>query len=345
LKNGTKKIEIKLSNAARDGRYLRKTDVSETELRDLLADIDADYADRTGGVSQALWEWTHENFKAEIACQRKAHFAQQTRTAKEREQVDTSTVALNLAGKAWAPVVKEWLEARAFVIDERTLFPLDLDFWQQDFAKIVAEANQQHLPLDNAENITAIVRNQAQAGEIHMRDLVTGESITGLTLVHYDLLVELLKPTSQRRDMRTADEFLRTDPAIRAEEKRINDELMAARRAEEVGKFLATEPSYAPSETNRKAILSYLEEHDLMFTAENVRRAFHELFAVGKVSRIPNVEIQTGNTNARIWPPTEKDNSDEARDFRALVQKLTAEQYDERLASDSEFRQKAEQYL
>lgn len=241
----------------------------------------------------------------------------------------------------------EWLKDRAFEVNGGIFYPLDLKFWLTDFQKIVAESNERRIPLDNPENVIDIVRNLAKAGELHMCDLMTGETITGTALLNYEplMLKELLKPTEQRRDMRSAEQFDREDPALRAERARIDAELMAARMAEEISRFLAVEPSYAPSEANRRAILDYIKKNDLFFNAENVRRAFHELYEAGKVSRIPNVEIEAGVTSARVWPQEEKDNSDEARDFRMLVQKMSGDDFDARVASDSDFRKKVELYL
>lgn len=347
MKLGTKIIERKLAAATRDGRRLKIENVTGAELADLLADIDKDYADRTGGVSEALWQWAHANLKDEIDEQRKKHFAQETRQKKEQEKLDLETLAANNAGTRWAPVVFEWLKDRAFEVNGGIFYPLDLKFWLTDFQKIVAESNERRIPLDNPENVIDIVRNLAKAGELHMCDLMTGETITGTALLNYEplMLKELLKPTEQRRDMRSAEQFDREDPALRAERARIDAELMAARMAEEISRFLAVEPSYAPSEANRRAILDYIKKNDLFFNAENVRRAFHELYEAGKVSRIPNVEIEAGVTSARVWPQEEKDNSDEARDFRMLVQKMSGDDFDARVASDSDFRKKVELYL
>lgn len=85
MKLGTKIIERKLAAATRDGRRLKIENVTGAELADLLADIDKDYADRTGGVSEALWQWAHANLKDEIDEQRKKHFAQETRQKKSRK--------------------------------------------------------------------------------------------------------------------------------------------------------------------------------------------------------------------------------------------------------------------
>lgn len=349
MKAETKKVERKMFAALRDGRRLRKADLTAEERAALLADVDADYANRTGGLSQNLWDFAHENFKDEIDEQRQKHFAQEARQKKAREKLDAENLAQNLAGKAWAPIFIKWLEDRAFTINGTVLYPLNVEFWQPDCQKIVDEAASRHLPLSDEANLTDIIRNLARAGEIHVCDLLTGEIITGTTLLNYEplMLNELLKPTSRRRDTRSAEEFLRTDPAILAEERRINDELTGRDRTIALKQLAATEPSFYPSPENESLLAKYLADNDLRFTQENLRVAFRTLWAAGRIGKIPNTEISTGVTLGRIWPdPDEfKNQSDEARDFRALVSKMSSEDFDAKVAMDSEFREKVGRYL
>lgn len=340
----TRKVERRLAAATREGRRLRREDLSESEITALLSDIDRDYQDRTGGVSQGLWDWAHENFADEIAAQRKAHFAQQARDKKAREKQDAETLEQNLAGKAWAPVFVSFLRDRAFSVNGSIFYPLALEYWQADCQKMVDEADAQKLPLDDPQNIATILRNQMLAGEVHAVDLMTGQTLTGSDLRDYELIGELLKPTEQRRDFRTAEEFDATDPAILAEERRINDELLMLDLDAEFRRLAKTEPSFHDTEENRRKLFDYARANDLALRQESLAAAFREMWTKGLIGKIPNVDIEVGFTSARINPKPWRDESDQAQAFRRAAGKMTSEQFDA-ACEDPEFKRKADLWL
>lgn len=340
----TRKVERRLAALMREGRRLRKEDLTADDLAALLADIDADYANRTGGVSQNLWDFAHENFKDEIDGQRQKHFAQQARAKKQREKLGAETVSANDAGKSWAPVGIAWLKARAFEVNGEMRYPLDLAFWKEDFAKLVEEANAQSLPLDDPQNITAIMKNQMLAGEVHAVDLMSGQTLTSFDLQHYELIGELLKPTEQRRDLRSAQEFEATDSSLVAERERINTELLLRDLSAEFGKFAKTCPEFNDTEENRSKILAYCRANDLQLRQEGMRRAFYALYESGEIGRIPSVRIQTEVTIGITHPDPWRDESDEAEDFRRAVGKMSSDEYNAAL-ENRDFREKADKWL
>lgn len=266
------------------------------------------------------------------------------KAAEEQAARDAATVATNIAGHEWAANAIEWLKARAFAIGGNTFYPLALEYWQADFEKIVQEANERKLSLSDEANLTGIIKNLMVAGEVHASDLLTGATITGRDLMTSELIGELLKLPRQRRDMRSAEEFLKTDAAILAEERSINDELLMRDLDAEFQRLARVEPSFHGTMENRQKLFDYCRANDLPLRQESLATAFREAWSKGLIGKIPNVDITVGVTNARINPEKWRDESDEANAFRRAVKKMSSDEYNAAL-EDPDFRQKADAWL
>lgn len=340
-----------LSAAQRQQLKITKPDEFGEAITAAISVVLAEYRGvKNYGLSAEFFEWLLENYGARIDQARKS---QETKLKNEADnaaaakaQIDAATVAANNAGQAWAPIFIKLLEDRAFQIKETVFYPLDVTFWRPDCQKIVDEATARSLPLSDEANVIDIIRNLARAGEIHMRDLLTGESITGSALLNYEpqMLNELLKPTAQRRDFRTSEEFLRTDPSILAEEKRINDELLMRDLDAEFKRLARVEPSFHDTPENRQRVFDYCRSKDLLLRQESLAAAFREMWEKGLVGKIPNVDISTGVTSARINPEKWRDESDEAQAFRREVRDMDSTTYDKNMQNPS-FRERADKWL